>query len=149
MKKIFGFILIAAVVGLMGTACKTQQKVVKITGADISAVDAKATSSYSTVSGQTNSERTIDERFRLADGETNNTAFNKKYHVVVGSFSVQKNAKNLQNTLKKEGNNALVVINEQGMFRVLIASFDEYAQARTRINQIKNRFPDAWVLRQK
>jgi hypothetical protein len=42
-----------------------------------------------------------------------------------------------------------MVINEQGMFRVLIASFDAYAQARARINQINSRFPDAWVLVQK
>jgi hypothetical protein len=35
------------------------------------------------------------------------------------------------------------------MFRVLIASFNEYTQARERINQINTRFPDAWVLVQK
>ena len=85
----------------------------------------------------------------MADGETNTAAFNKKYHVVVGSFGVQNNAKNLQRTLNSEGNNALIVVNEQGMFRVLLASYDEYAQARSRIDQIKGRFPDAWVLRQK
>lgn len=149
MKKIFGFMLMAAMVGFSATSCKTKQKVVEITGADISAVDTKATANQSAATTLESNERTIDERFRLADGETNNTAFNRKYHVVVGSFGVQSNAKNLQRTLNGEGNNAIVVINEQGMFRVLIASYDEYAQARARINQINNRFPDAWVLRQK
>lgn len=85
----------------------------------------------------------------MADGETNTAAFNKKFLVVVGSFGVQNNAKNLQRTLNSEGNSAIVVVNEQGMFRVLIASYDEYAQARNRISQISNRFPDAWVLIQK
>jgi prophage antirepressor-like protein len=51
--------------------------------------------------------------------------------------------------LKSEGNKALVVINEKGMYRVLIASYNDYDQAHVRIKQISNRFPDAWVLVQK
>jgi cell division protein FtsN len=69
--------------------------------------------------------------------------------VVVGSFKSQTNAKGLQNTLNSEGNKALVVINEQGMYRVIIASFNEYSQAKSRIAQIQERFADAWVLVQK
>jgi cell division protein FtsN len=67
----------------------------------------------------------------------------------VGSFKSQTNAKGLQSTLLSEGNKAIIVINEQGWYRVLIASYNEYAQARTKINQIKTRFADAWVLVQK
>lgn len=90
-----------------------------------------------------------DEKFSLAEGETNLEAFNRKYHVVVGSFRSQDNARGLQRTLNSEGNDALVVINEQGMFRVLISSFDDYKEAHVKISQIKQRFPDAWVLIQK
>lgn len=146
MKKIFGLLLLASVIGFSTTSCKSKQKVVEISGSDISATENKTTQPV--VTPESN-ERTIDENFRLADGETNHDAFARKYHVVVGSFSVQSNAKNLQKTLNNEGNNAIVVINEQGMYRVLIASYNEYAQARSRINQISARFPDAWVLRQK
>ncbi|MFV0391987.1 MAG: SPOR domain-containing protein [Paludibacteraceae bacterium] len=146
MKKIFALLLVTSVIGFSTTSCKSKQKVVEISGSDISAVEAKTTPPV--VTPESN-ERTIDESFRLAEGETNSSAFAKNYHVVVGSFSVQNNAKNLQRTLNNEGNTAIVVINEQGMYRVLIASYDEYVQARSRINQISNRFPDAWVLRQK
>ena len=131
------------------TSCKSKQKVVNISGSDIQATEQTTTQQPVVVEETESNERTINEKFSMADGETNTAAFNKKYHVVVGSFGVQNNAKNLQRTLNSEGNNALIVVNEQGMFRVLLASYDEYAQARSRIDQIKGRFPDAWVLRQK
>lgn len=151
MKKIFGFLLMAALIGFSATSCKSKQKVVEISGSDISATttETKETPPPVVVNEVESNERTINESFKLADGETNNAAFARRYHVVVGSFGVQSNAKNLQRTLNNEGNNAIIVVNEQGMYRVLIASYDEYAQARARINQISSRFPDAWVLRQK
>ena len=149
MKKIFGFLLMAAIIDFSTTSCKSKQKVVEISGSDISATETKATTQPVVVNQVESNERTINESFKLADGETNSDAFNRKYHVVVGSFSVQSNARNLQRTLNNEGNAAIVVVNQQGMYRVLIASYDEYAQARARINQINTRFPDAWVLMQR
>jgi len=155
MKKTIQFILILAIVVMTGTACKSKQKVAKITGANIPAAStttSTATSNNPTVSTpdlNNQNEVTRNEKFILADGETNADALKFKYHVVVGSFKSQTNAKGLQTTLKSEGNKALVVVNEQGMFRVLIASFNEYSEARARINQIKDRFADSWVLVQK
>jgi len=69
--------------------------------------------------------------------------------VVVGSFKSQTNAKGLQSTLNAEGNKVVIVVNEQAMFRVLLASFNDYKQAHVRIKEIATRFPDAWVLVQK
>lgn len=152
MKKIVGMFLMAAIVLAGSTSCKSKQKVTEISGANVEATaktNTAAATASTTATAATETEKTRNEKFSLAEGETNTAAFNSKYHVVVGSFSIQQNAKNLQRTLNSEGNNALVVVNEQGMFRVLIASFNEYTQARERINQINTRFPDAWVLVQK
>ena len=152
MKKIVGMFLMAAIVLTGSTSCKSKQKVTEISGANVEATaktNTAATTASTTATAATETEKTRNEKFSMAEGETNTAAFNSKYHVVVGSFSIQQNAKNLQRTLNSEGNNALVVVNEQGMFRVLIASFNEYTQARERINQINTRFPDAWVLVQK
>ncbi len=154
MTKTIQILVALAVVASSFTACKTKQKVTKIPGANVqavapstSAVTTPATTQTATAStSSTEAEVTRNEKFSLADGETNAEALKLKYHVVVGSFKSQVNARGLQSTLKNEGNNALVVINEQGMYRVLISSFNEYMQARTRINQISERFPDAWVL---
>ena len=137
------------------TACKSKQKVTKISGAQVEATTPVApqinpnAAAVQKPTAASTPEVTRNERFSLAEGETNADALKSKYHVVVGSFKSQVNAKGLQSTLKSEGNNALLVINEQGMYRVLIASFNDYSQARVRINQISTRFPDAWVLVQK
>lgn len=137
-----------AVVILALSACKTKQKVAEIpAGANIEATTPK--SSIVTIPSNakevaSESEVTRNENFSLVDGEAG--ALNYKYHVVVGSFSKQTNAKGLQNTLKNEGNKALIVVNEKGMFRVLISSYNDYNQAHARIKEISNRFADAWVL---
>lgn len=149
MKKIFGFLLMALIIGITTTSCKSKQKVVEISGADIPATETQQPTQPVVVNQVESNERTIDESFKLADGEMNNAAFNRRYHVVVGSFGIHDNAKRLQSTLKSEGNDAIIVVNDRGMYRVLIASYDDYSQARVHIDQISNRFPDAWVLRQK
>lgn len=154
MKKTIQLVLALAIVALVGTSCKSKQKVAEITGANV-VVGSTTTSPTVTTpavsqpeSTPTNEpEVTRNEKFSLSDGDAN--SMNYKYHVVVGSFKNQDNAKNLKATLNNEGNQALVVVNEQGMFRVLIASFDTYAEARAQINAIKERFPDSWVLVQK
>lgn len=155
MKKILSLLAITVILLAGATSCKSKQKIVTISGADIEAVQTQTQPVVENTQAVVEPpkaevvEKTINESFKLASGETNQNAFSKSYHVVVGSFGVQDNAKNLQRTLNNEGNNAIVVINEQGMYRVLIASYDEYSQARAKISQIESRFPDAWVLRQK
>lgn len=151
MNKAIQLLVAITIVLTSFTGCKTKQKVTNIPGANVEAVETTtspaATKPQTTVS--TTPEVTRNEKFSLAEGETNTDALKFKYHVVVGSFKSQVNAKGLQSTLKSEGNNALVVINEQGMYRVLIASFNAYTDAHGRIKQINERFPDAWVLVQK
>jgi cell division protein FtsN len=151
--------LALAVVIMATSACKTKQKIAEIpAGANIQAAAPKTStvqtpSTYSTPassdvkSAVNENEVTRNENFSLVDGEAG--SLNYKYHVVVGSFGKQTNAKGLQGTLKSEGNKALIVVNEKGMYRVLISSYNDYKQAHARIKEISNRFPDAWVLVQK
>ena len=159
MNKTIRLTLALAIVMLATSACKTKQKIAEIpAGANIEASAPKPVvatpapviaepSENRAVSNET--EVTRNENFRLAEGETNTDALNYKYHVVVGSFTKQTNAKGLQSTLNKEGNKAVVVVNEKGMFRVLMASMNDYQKAHVFIKNVANRFPDAWVLVQK
>ncbi len=149
MRKTIRLIITLALVISATTACKTKQKITEVpAGANVEAT----TSAKTNVTPQTapaeavtnEPEVTRNESFSLVEGES--TALNYKYHVVVGSFSNQSNAKGLQTLLKSEGNKALVVLNEKGMYRVLIASYNDYNQAHARIKQISDRFPGAWVL---
>ena len=154
MNKTIRFFLALAIVAMTGTACKSKQKIAEIKGADIPATTTTTTPTVTTPVVNTTpevvsseAELTRNETFSLSDGDA--AALKFRYHVVVGSFKSQTNAKGLQSTLLSEGNQAIIVINEQGWYRVLIASFNEYSQARSKINQIKTRFADAWVLVQK
>jgi len=150
MMKTMKFILALAVVMVATSACKTKQKVTEIpAGAKITAAAPKPSPLASTVTKPEVKEPEVvrNENFSLVDGEKD--ALKYKYHVVVGSFTKQPNAQGLQKTLNAEGNKAIIVINEKGMYRVLIASFNDYVQAHVKIKEISNRFADAWVLVQK
>ena len=159
MNKTIRLTIALAVVMLATSACKTKQKIVEVpAGANIEATSPKnvvTTPAQTTTAPVENkavsneTEVTRNENFSLAEGETNTDALNYKYHVVVGSFTKQTNAKGLQSTLNNEGNKAVVVVNEKAMYRVLIYSVNDYAKAHAFIKQIANRFPDAWVLVQK
>jgi len=157
MNKTIRLMLALGLVMMATSACKTKQKVTKIpAGANIEATAPTPTPAPKpTVSAPiaapttyTEREETRNENFSLIEGE-NSDAMKFKYHVVVGSFNSQVNAKGLQASLNAEGNKAVVVVNEKGMFRVLIASFNDYKMAHVRIKEISVRFPDAWVLVQK
>lgn len=154
MKKITQLFVLFIFVGLGLYGCKSKQQVTTIPGAHAQAgnttpqaVQTVSPVEQSTVAEQP--EEVRDEKFQLDPDEGKTDAINQKYHVVVGSFKNRDNAKGLQTTLNKEGNSAIIVVNEQGMYRVLIASYQTYQEARNKRDQINSRFPDAWVLTQK
>ncbi len=89
-------------------------------------------------------EVTRKEQFDVVAGQTNVDLRN--YHVVIGSFGKQNNAINLQAQMRQEGYQPIVVVNKNGMYRVILQSFDAYQGARTKISEIVTKFPDAWVL---
>ncbi len=147
-KKIL-VICTAALIGISMISCKSKQLVTEIASAhEPATVEAPAVVETPQPVATTPSipEVTRSEAFKLAAGETNSAAMSKKYHVQVGAFGVHDNARNLRARLVNEGNDALVVENDKGMLRVIIASFDTYQEARTKIDQIRDSYPDAWVL---
>ncbi|MFI3296658.1 MAG: SPOR domain-containing protein [bacterium] len=93
---------------------------------------------------QTEPEVTRKEQFDVVAGQTDVDLRN--YHVVIGSFGKQNNAINLQSQMRQEGYKPVVVVNKNGMYRVILQSFDTYQGARTKISEIVTKFPDAWVL---
>ncbi len=71
----------------------------------------------------------------------------KNYSVVVGSFSVMANAEGLQQRLKGEGYDAQVVKNtDRNMYRVVATTFDSKGDAASSRNDLRAKFPDAWLL---
>lgn len=71
------------------------------------------------------------------------------YSVVVGSFSVEANARSLQQRLANRGYNSMVVSanTDRGlMYRVVASSFADRGSAAASRAQLQDEFPDAWLL---
>lgn len=89
------------------------------------------------------------ERVNPAAGE--NASGLRAYSVVIGSFQNLTNARSLKERMQGEGfAEAMLAQNEQGMYRVIITSFDTKQEAvRSRENikaQFAPLFSDAWIL---
>ena len=89
-------------------------------------------------------EVTRAEKFEVIE-EQRDVVVLKKYHVVIGSFGNKDNALRLQAQMKPQYE-PIIVRNEKGMYRVLLMTYDTYKEAKTKIVEIREQFPDAWVL---
>ena len=89
-------------------------------------------------------EVTRAEKFEVIE-EQKDVVVLKKYHVVIGSFGNKDNALRLQGQMKPQYE-PIIVRNEKGMYRVLLMTYETYKEAKTKITEIREQFPDAWVL---
>jgi cell division septation protein DedD len=60
----------------------------------------------------------------------------RRYNVVVASLSVRLNAESLRTRLQNDGHHVILAQNEQGMFRVIVGSFDTRHAAETQRQQL-------------
>ena len=71
----------------------------------------------------------------------------KNFSVVVGSFSLRANADGLQQRLKEAVYDAQIVKNaDRNMFRVVATTFADKASAAQSRNELRAKYPDAWLL---
>jgi cell division protein FtsN len=71
------------------------------------------------------------------------------FFVIVGSYSSLENANKFRQTLIGEGFNPIIVQSETGFYRVTVDSFTIESDARTRLMQIRQNYPqygDSWLL---
>lgn len=64
----------------------------------------------------------------------------KKYSVVIASLSVKLNAESLKTRMQNEGYPVILAQNEQGMYRVIVASYDDRESAAAKREEIYNRY---------
>lgn len=73
--------------------------------------------------------------------------FNAPFQIVVGCFAVEENANRLIRQLHEEHVPAGISgRNARGLYIVSIAGFTTESMARTKLEQVKHRFPAAWIL---
>jgi cell division protein FtsN len=75
-----------------------------------------------------------------------------RFNVVIGSFINPTNAKSLRERMERQGYAPVLAQNEKGMYRVIVATFNNRIQAIDERDAIKERFSpefsDAWLLEQ-
>lgn len=71
----------------------------------------------------------------------------KNFSVVVGAFRVKASAENRQQELKNAGYAAQIAYNsERNLYRVVASTFDSKTDAVQSRNQLRSKYPDAWLL---
>jgi cell division protein FtsN len=74
----------------------------------------------------------------------------KQFNVVIGSFANKTNAVSLKGRMEKDGYKVFLAQNSRGMYRVIVASYDDKASAASERESVKEKyypnFQDAWIL---
>ena len=74
----------------------------------------------------------------------------QQFSVVVGSFLNKSNADSLKERMAGQGFKSFLAQNERGMYRVIVATFNDRAAAVAERNRVKERyypdFQDIWIL---
>lgn len=158
-------ILVAIVLGLAFTSCKSKKELAQspyttdpATQPKVFTVPASNTQAPAQTQPQATQEtaKTTSEPVAMrkeqvsfttqedkAQNETNN------FFVILGSFSQLNNAKNYRETLLNKGFTPIILHSETGYYRVCVNSYQNESDARTRVAQIRQTYPeysDVWLL---
>ncbi|WP_372950488.1 SPOR domain-containing protein [Mariniphaga sp.] len=158
-------ILVAIVLGLAFASCKskkelaqspyttdpaTQPKVFTVPASDTQ-TQTQAQPQVTQEPAQTNSEpvamRKEQVSFTTQEDKSQNESNN--FFVILGSFSQLNNAKNYRETLLNKGFTPIILHSETGYYRVCVNSYQSENDARTRVGQIRQTYPeysDVWLL---
>lgn len=160
MNRIF---LITIVFGLAFTACKskkelarspyttdpsTQPKVFTVpTAKETEEKEEEVKEEPKVVEKETVSMRKEQVTFTTQEDKVQNES--NTFFVILGSFSNLNNAKNYRETLLNQGFTPIILHSETGYYRVCVNSYRIESEARSRVAQIRNTYPqysDVWLL---
>ncbi len=154
-------ILFVVVLGMAFTACKskkevaqspyttdpsTQPKVFTVPASNTQAQPAPRETSEA-ISNAPVSMRKEQVTFTTQEDKASNETNN--FFVILGSFGELNNAKNYRETLLNKGFTPIILHSETGYYRVCVNSYQVEGEARNRVAQIRNTYPefsDAWLL---
>jgi cell division protein FtsN len=91
----------------------------------------------------------VEERFTFDRTEDKASHDENTYFVILGSFSYKANAERFMQMLSEQGFSPVILLSETGFHRVSVNSYEEEIPARTRIQRIRNSYPeyhDLWLL---
>ncbi len=146
------------VIALMVAGCKTQKIAPKPEPVKSESVTSESTKSESTKSetvaksysngSGSSSVKSKQERISAAKGEASDLG-SKRFYIILGSFGVYENAQRFKRQLAAEDFFPGILVNEAGLYRVCVNSYDDEAAARSKVAELRQQFPkyaDLWLL---
>ncbi len=144
MKKTFPLLIALVTMLIFGTSCKPKQSAYKqVYEAAKQRELQEAASQPTTVVKDASPLPPVEVSVRKEKVEpvyATDAAGLKKYNVVVASLSVKLNAESLKERMQNEGYDVILAQNEQGMYRVIVASYDDKDAAVMKRDEIYNRY---------
>lgn len=138
--KQFHYALILAALMVLGTSCKPKQSAYKQVYEAAKEREMQQTASQpTTVVKDASPLPPVEVSVRKEKVEpvyATDAAGLKKYSVVIASLSVKLNAESLKERMENEGHPVILAQNEQGMYRVIVASFDDKPEAVAKREEI-------------
>ncbi len=126
---------------LMAAGCKTQKIAPKPQPMNSESIGKPSDSASSSIKSK-------EEHVTAAKGEANDFG-SKRFYIILGSFGVYENAQKFKKQLMAEDFFPGILINEAGLYRVSVNSYDDEGIARSRVGEIRQKFPkysDLWLL---
>lgn len=138
--------ILALVFVVLAIGCKTQKIAPK--PEPITSETTVKSSATAATAAKASNVNLKEERVTAAKGEASDLG-SKRFYIIIGSFGVVENAQKFKKQLMSEDFFPGILVNEAGLYRVSVNSYDDEATARTRISDIRQKFPkysDVWLL---
>ncbi|MGV8963744.1 MAG: SPOR domain-containing protein [Candidatus Saccharimonadaceae bacterium] len=144
MKKVFQLSLALFCLVFIGVSCKPKQSAYKSVYEAAKEREMEETSTQpNTVvkpSGTLSPIEVSVRKEKVTPVYNSDAAGLKSFNVVVASLSVKLNAESLKSRMENEGYSVILGQNEQGMYRVIVASYDDKDSAVAKRNEIYEKY---------
>jgi cell division septation protein DedD len=147
MKRILFYGLALSAMLILGTSCKPKQSAYK------QVYEAAKEREMQEAASQPSTQRVIKEpaaplsplevsvrKEKVEPVYASDASNLRKYSVVIASLSVKINAESLKDRMTAEGYQVILAQNEQGMYRVIVASYDDKAVAAAKRDEIYQKY---------
>ncbi len=144
MKRSFYLIMAVSAILVFATSCKPKQSAYKQVYQAAKEKEMQQTASQPTVivkdAGSLPPVEVSIRKEKIEPVYASDASGLKKYSVVIASLSVKLNAESLKDRMENEGYNVILAQNEQGMYRVIVASYDDKETAAMKRDEIYNKY---------
>lgn len=145
MKRILFFGIALSALLVLGTSCKPKQSAYKQVYEAAKEREVQDAASQPTTSvvkpAATMSPVAVSVRKEKVEPVyASDAAGLKKFSVVIASLSVKVNAESLKERMTAEGYSVILAQNEQGMYRVIVASYDNKEEAAAKRDEIISKY---------